>query len=139
MQRFLTAQEAAYPRALAEIKNGQKQSDWMWYIFPQVQGLGFSEQSKYYAIKDLREARLFLEHPVLGNRLIEISTTLYALEGRTAHQVFGSPDDLKLKSCMTLFCFLPDADPVFNAVLDKFFNGVKDHKTLHIISGSANR
>jgi uncharacterized protein (DUF1810 family) len=106
----------------------------MWFIFPQIAGLGFSETSRHYAIKDLQEAAGFLNHPVLGSRLINISRELLKLKTNDAHRVFGSPDDLKLKSAMTLFSMLPEADPVFQTVLEKFFNGEKDIKTLRLIS-----
>jgi uncharacterized protein (DUF1810 family) len=134
LKRFTDAQENSYSMALSEIQQGRKQSHWMWFIFPQVAGLGFSETSRYYAIKDLQEADEFLKHPVLGSRLINISRELLKLKTTDAHSVFGNPDDLKLKSSMTLFSMLPGTDPVFQLVLEKFFNGEKDSKTLHIIS-----
>ncbi len=133
LKRFTDAQESKFQQALNEIKNARKQSHWMWFIFPQVAGLGFSETSKFFAIKDLTEASLYLEHPVLGSRLIEISEVLLELEGKTASQIFGSPDDLKLKSCMTLFSSIHNTNPVFETVLNKYFNGVKDSKTLQLI------
>jgi uncharacterized protein (DUF1810 family) len=133
LYRFIDAQETSYQAALAEIKNARKQSHWMWYIFPQIQGLGFSEISKYYAIKDLKEASDYLQHPVLGNRLIEISEVLLKLESNNATKIFGSPDDLKLKSSMTLFTSIPGGNPVFQLVLEKFFYGTPDIKTLQII------
>ncbi|MBW3127437.1 DUF1810 domain-containing protein [Hymenobacter profundi] len=133
LTRFLDAQKSDYQTALSEIKNGRKRSHWMWYIFPQIQGLGFSETSKFYAIQDAAEAEAYLAHPVLGSRLLEISNALLTLSASNATSVFGSPDDLKLKSSMTLFASLPKADPVFQAVLDKFFNGTKDNKTLQIL------
>ncbi|WP_419801124.1 DUF1810 domain-containing protein [Mucilaginibacter sp.] len=133
LQRFLDAQKSSYQIALAEIKIGRKRSHWMWYIFPQAQGLGFSETSKFYAIKEASEAEAYLQHPILGQRLIEISEVLLGLKTNNATQVFGSPDDLKLKSSMTLFAALDDTNPVFQAVLDKFFGGSKDQKTLSII------
>lgn len=105
----------------------------MWYIFPQIQGLGFSETSKYYAIKDQQEAAAFLQHPLLGSRLIQISNELLGHTGNNADKIIGSPDDLKLKSCMTLFSSLQNTNPVFQLVLDKFFNGLKDLTTLQII------
>ncbi|MGI8635585.1 MAG: DUF1810 domain-containing protein [Segetibacter sp.] len=132
LTRFIKAQESDYEIALSEIKSGRKQSHWMWYIFPQIQGLGFSETSKYYAIKDISEAEEFLKHPVLGKRLIEICNELLKLPSNDANRIFGSPDDLKLKSSMTLFGSL-ETNPVFQQVLDKFFNGTKDNKTLNII------
>jgi uncharacterized protein (DUF1810 family) len=130
LRRFLKAQETTYSTALSEIKNGRKQSHWIWYIFPQVTGLGFSENSKFYAISGLVEAGQYLEHPVLGSRLIEISNELLKVEGRSANRIFGSPDDLKVKSCMTLFSAVKNADPVFESVLVKYFDGLKDSKTL---------
>lgn len=133
LKRFTDAQEAAYPQALTEVQNGRKRSHWMWFIFPQIQGLGFSEISKHYAIKDLSEAEKYAKHPVLGPRLVEICTALLGLASSDASRIFGSPDDLKLKSSMTLFAALPGADSVFQAVLAKFFKGVHDAKTLHII------
>lgn len=133
LERFVSAQDDDYEKAFAEITNGRKRSHWMWYIFPQIQGLGFTETSKYYALKDLREAEAFLAHELLGSRLMKITNQLLQLEESNANKIFGSPDDLKLKSCMTLFCSLDEADPVFDAVLDKFFKGSKDEKTLKII------
>ena len=133
LKRFLEAQEDDFASALAEIKRGRKQSHWMWYIFPQIAGLGFSSTSKFYAIKNIAEAENYLAHPVLGERLIEISEALLEIEGRTAHQIFGSPDDMKLKSSMTLFGALENTNPVFQRVLGKYFDGVKDRKTLELI------
>lgn len=134
LQRFTDAQEGVFQRALKEIKNGRKQSHWMWFIFPQVAGLGFSETTKFYAIKDIAEAGQYLQHPVLGSQLIEISQALLDIEGKTANQIFGSPDDLKLKSSMTLFSLLPDANPVFESVIKKYYNGTKDVRTLGIVN-----
>jgi uncharacterized protein (DUF1810 family) len=134
LKRFTDAQDDSYAMAFSEIQQGRKQSHWIWFIFPQIAGLGFSETSRYYAIRDLQEAVGFLNHPVLGSRLINISRELLKLKTNDAHRVFGSPDDLKLKSSMTLFSLLPGTDPVFQFVLEKFFNGEKDSKTLHFIS-----
>ena len=134
LKRFTEAQENSYTMALSEIQQGRKQSHWMWFIFPQIAGLGSSETSRYYAIKDLQEADDYLKNPVLGSRLINISRELLKLKTNDAHRVFGSPDDLKLKSSMTLFSMIPGADPVFQQVLEKFFNGGKDIKTLNLIS-----
>ena len=130
LQRFIDAQKNVYPLALEEIKNGRKQSHWMWFIFPQIQGLGFSATSKLYAIKDNQEAEAFLKHPLLGSRLITISNELLKLNSNDAHTIFGSPDDMKLQSSMTLFSSLKNADPVFDLVLQKFFKGIKDRNTL---------
>ena len=132
LKRFLDAQANDYTRAFAEIKQGRKQSHWMWYIFPQLSGLGFSDMARFYAIKDLQEASDYLTHPVLGSRLIEIASALLGIEGKTANQVMGNPDDLKLRSSMTLFSLVPGADPVFQAVLDKYFSGLPDPKTLSL-------
>jgi len=134
LQRFVDAQKSDYAIALSEIKNGKKRSHWMWYIFPQIAGLGFSETSKFYSLKRVHEAQEYLKHPVLGSRLIEISNALLDLKSNEAHSVFGFPDDQKLKSSMTLFSVLPDTNPVFQAVLDKFFHGLKDAKTLDILN-----
>ena len=133
LNRFLDAQEEDFEIALAEIKNGRKRSHWMWYIFPQIAGLGFSYTSKLYAIKDLAEAGDYLQHPILGKRLVEISEALLEIEGKTAHQIFGSPDDMKLKSSMTLFGSLTNTNPVFQKVLDKYYDGAKDERTLRLI------
>ena len=134
LKRFTDAQENTYAVAFSEIQQGRKKSHWMWFIFPQIAGLGFSETSRYYGIKDLEEAAEFLKHPVLGSRLISISRELLKLKTNDAHQVFGSPDDLKLRSSMSLFSSLENADPVFKMVLEKYFKGQMDAKTVHIIS-----
>ena len=134
LQRFIEAQKADYAIALSEIQNGRKRSHWMWYIFPQIQGLGFSSTSKYYAIHNLAEATALLQHPELGSRLVQICQALLAGGGRDAHRIFGTPDDLKLKSSMTLFAAVPGADPVFEQVLKEFFGGVKDEQTLRILN-----
>jgi len=135
LQRFIDAQKEDYQIALSEIKQGKKRSHWMWYIFPQIQGLGLSPTSRLYAIKDLHEAQEFLQDPLLGNRLVNICNELLALKTSDAHAIFGSPDDLKLKSSMTLFASINNVNQVFQLVLDKFFNGTRDDKTLRIISG----
>ena len=133
LKRFTAAQEKQFDVALAEISRGRKQTHWMWYIFPQIAGLGFSEMSRLYAIRDLAEAEAYLRDPLLGSRLIQISETVLKLQGKTAHQIFGSPDDLKLHSSMTLFSAVPNKHPVFQKVLDKYFNGVPDAGTLNIL------
>jgi uncharacterized protein (DUF1810 family) len=133
LQRFIDAQRADYATALAEIKSGRKRSHWMWYIFPQIQGLGFSSTSKFYAITDTDEAIAYLQHPVLGERIITISNELLKSTDNNAANILGYPDDLKLRSCMTLFAALPGTDPVFDAVLEKFFGGLGDEATLEII------
>lgn len=135
LNRFIDAQATSYAQALAEIKNGRKQSHWMWFIFPQLAGLGHSDMARFYAIRNLEEARHYLAHPVLGSRLIEIAAALLHVEGQNARQIMGSPDDLKLRSCMTLFSLVPEADPVFKDVLNKFFAGAPDSKTLAMLGG----
>jgi uncharacterized protein (DUF1810 family) len=134
LTRFMEAQERDYQVAFAEVKKGKKRSHWMWYIFPQIEGLGFSEISQFYAIKDVQEAETYLKHPVLGSRLIRICKELLKQEGSDANMIFGSPDDMKLRSCMTLFASLENTDEVFQAVLNKYFQGTKDDKTLSIIT-----
>lgn len=137
LDRFIEAQETDYRRALREIRNGRKQSHWIWYIFPQIEGLGFSETSRFYGISDKEEAEQYLKHPVLGKRLREISAALLDLENTDARLVMGTPDDLKLRSSMTLFSSLPESPPVFEEVLNKFFNSNKDEKTLQILKEKA--
>jgi len=136
LQRFLNAQQEDYVTALQEIKAGRKRSHWMWYIFPQIKGLGLSSTSVYYGIKDIGEASAYLKHPILGKNLLEISEALLSLEGRDATSIFGYPDDLKLNSSMTLFSSIPDSPAVFQQVLDKYFDGDADPKTLQLLSKS---
>ena len=128
VERFIKAQEESYGQALEEIKNGYKRSHWMWYVFPQLKGLGRSETARYYGIANRTEAEAYLAHPLLGSRLLEISGELLKLESCDAREVFGRPDDVKLKSSMTLF-YLVDGNPIFKAVLDKFFAGELDEVT----------
>jgi len=134
LERFLSAQQQSYQSALTEIRNGKKASHWMWYIFPQLKGLGSSQMAIHYGIENLDEAKAYLAHPTLGKRLVEISTA--ALETKTSHAttLMGSPDDLKLRSCMTLFSELKPTHPVFQQVLDKYFKGEKDHRTLALLT-----
>ena len=133
LERFLKAQEKDYEQALNEIKNGRKTGHWIWYIFPQISGLGFSSTSKYYSIKDKNEAIEYLKNKTLKNRLIEICEALLSLESDDATYVMGYPDDLKLKSSMTLFDEVSDID-VFKKVLDKFYNGEKDEMTISLLN-----
>jgi uncharacterized protein (DUF1810 family) len=137
LQRFIDAQERDHEKAFSEIKSGRKRTHWIWYIFPQVAGLGFSDTSKYYAIRDSEEAKEFATHPLLASRLVAISQALLDLGTNDARQVMGSPDDLKLRSSMTLFAALPGANPVFEQVLQKFFGGTKDDKTIAILNRQA--
>jgi uncharacterized protein (DUF1810 family) len=131
--RFLEAQNQVYLKALSEIKEGKKISHWMWYIFPQIKGLGSSQIAEYYGIKDLNEATAYLQHPILGKHLVKISEEVLNLNGKTATQIFGSSDDLKLRSCMTLFANVKKSNPVFQKVLTKYFNGLPDEVTLQLL------
>lgn len=133
ISRFVEAHKHSYQSALTEIRNGRKTSHWMWYIFPQIQGLGYSPTSRYYAIHSLDEAAAFLHDPYLGGNLLEICHVLLELGTSNATEVFGGPDDVKLKSSMTLFSLVPDADPVFQNVLDKYFGGKRDRRTMNIL------
>jgi uncharacterized protein (DUF1810 family) len=139
LMRFLNVQETDFAQALSEIKAGQKRSHWMWYIFPQYDGLGFSTTAKLYAIKSLQEAKAYLAHPILGPRLIECADAVLGVEGRTAHQIFGSPDDLKLKSSATLFAQVSSSGSVFERLLAKYYQGESDQKTLLLLGAKSNK
>ncbi len=130
LERFVEAQEAVYPRALAELKAGRKQSHWMWFIFPQIAGLGHSAMAQMYAIQSLDEARAYLAHPVLGARLRECCETVMAIEGKNAHDIFGSPDDLKFRSCLALFAEAAPDELLFRNLLEKYYDGETDPLTL---------
>ena len=130
LSRFVEAQATVYDTALAELNRGQKASHWMWFVFPQIAGLGHSPTARFYAIADLDEARAYLAHPVLGPRLVEAVEAILALPGRDANAVFGSPDDLKLRSSLTLFRAAAPDEPVFQQALDKYFGGEADPLTL---------
>ena len=134
LDRFLKGQARNYDAALREIQSGCKRSHWMWYVFPQIQGLGYSSTAQYYAIRDLDEAQAYLQHPVLRERLLEISGALLNLDSHNASEVFGWPDDMKLRSSMTLFAEAEPACEVFQKVLDQYFHGKKDEKTLSILA-----
>ncbi len=139
LRRFVRAQETNYEQALAEIRGGRKRSHWMWYVFPQFDGLGFSETSRRYSIKSVAEAEAYLKHPVLGPRLLECAEALLAVEGRSAHDIFGSPDDFKLRSCTTLFASVSPPGSVFERLLDRYFQGEPDEKTLRLIGAPSPR
>ncbi|ALM50147.1 calpastatin [Flavobacterium psychrophilum] len=136
LDRFVLAQQEIYPHALKEIQQGSKHTHWMWFIFPQLKGLGSSSMAEHYGIKDKQEAIAYLKDPLLGQRLIQIANALLEVKGKSATQIFGSPDDLKLMSSMTLFAALTNTDPVFEKVLAKYFGGVPDKKTLRILENS---
>jgi uncharacterized protein (DUF1810 family) len=133
LNRFLDAQRDTYATALAEIRAGRKRSHWMWFVFPQFDGLGFSATSRHYAIKSLDEARDYLKHPVLGSRLIECCEALLALEGRSADEIFGSVDEMKLRSSATLFAHVSPAGSMFEGVLDRYFAGERDDATIRLV------
>jgi uncharacterized protein (DUF1810 family) len=135
LSRFVQAQEDDYERALSEIRSGRKRSHWMWYIFPQVAGLGFSSMSQHYAIKSREEAGAYLRHPVLGPRLIACADAALSIEGRSALEIFGSPDDQKLRSCATLFASVSPEGSVFHRLIDKYFQGTFDSKSLQLLDG----
>jgi uncharacterized protein (DUF1810 family) len=133
LQRFVDAQAKDYAAAFKELSNGKKQTHWMWFVFPQFDGLGYSSTSKLYAIKSKAEARQYLEHPVLGERLLDCVKILLNLEGRSASEIFGYPDNLKLKSSMTLFAYVKGNHSLFGQVLDKYFQSERDTKTLDLL------
>ena len=135
LERFLIAQQTYYRVALEEIKAGQKRSHWMWFIFPQIAELGRSETARYYAIKNMEEAKAYMEDYTLSSNLIEISEALLAVKSNDALEVMGWPDNLKLKSSMTLFALAKPECEVFQKVLDKFFRGERDQKTVEILRG----
>jgi uncharacterized protein (DUF1810 family) len=133
LERFVRAQERDYGRALAELRDGRKRSHWIWYVFPQLEGLGISATSRLYGIKSRAEAQAYLAHPVLGPRLVECAEALLHVEGRSASEIFGFPDDLKVRSCATLFALVSPAGSVFDRVLEKYYQGERDDKTLGLL------
>lgn len=132
LERFINAQQYDYPVALYELKAGYKESHWMWFIFPQYKGLGYSSIAKYYAIQSKEEAIAYVHHPILGKRLTEISQVLLDLNCDDATAIFGSPDNLKLKSCMTLF-YIVSKESIFQQVIDKFYHGQYDQRTIELL------
>jgi len=137
LSRFVRAQADDFERALAEIRSGKKRTHWMWYIFPQFDGLAFSSTSKHYAIKSIEEAKAYLSHPVLGPRLVECAEAALGVEGRSARDIFGSPDDLKLRSSATLFACVSPPGSVFERLLEKYYRGERDEKTLRLLGFSS--
>ena len=133
LQRFVDAQAGVYDQALAELSAGAKRSHWMWFIFPQIAGLGFSAMARRYAIASRLEARAYLNHAVLGPRLIACTRAVCRVEGRSAHQIFGSPDDLKFRSSMTLFAAVAE-DGIFVEALRKYYGGQPDEATLQALA-----
>jgi uncharacterized protein (DUF1810 family) len=134
LQIFVKAQEDIYEQALAELKNGSKESHWMWFVFPQIAGLGNSVTTRKYAIPNLADAKAYLSHDLLGSRLRECTEAVLAVEGRTAYEILGSPDDMKLKSCMTLFELADGPDSIFSDILMKYFEGQRDERSLTILN-----
>ena len=134
LNRFVRAQADDYEHALSEIVSGRKRTHWMWYIFPQLDGLASSPTSKFFAIKGVEEAKAYLDHPVLGPRLLDCAEAVVATEGRSATEIFGYPDDLKLRSSATLFAAVLPPGSVFERLLAKYFAGIRDDKTLHLLS-----
>ena len=130
LKRFIDAQSNTYEKALDEIKNARKASHWMWYVFPQYHGLGRSSTSVKYAINSVEEAVSYLKHPILGSRLIEITKVFLLIENKTAYDVLGGPDDLKIKSSMTLFDAIQTETALFDSVLEKYFEGNRCRRTI---------
>lgn len=130
LQRFLEAQDAVYERVVHELAAGRKTSHWMWFVFPQIAGLGFSAMTQRYAISGRDEAAAYADHPLLGARLRECTSLVNAVEDRTAHQIFGSPDDIKFRSSMTLFALSASDAEIFKAALDQYFGGEHDPLTV---------
>lgn len=133
LQRFIEAQAPDFPTVEAELRAGRKASHWMWFIFPQLEGLGRSGTARFYAITGLEEARAYLAHPILGQRLVHCVALVNAVEGRSAHEIFGSPDDLKFRSSVTLFREAVPEKALFQAALDRYFGGEPDPATLALL------
>ena len=133
LERFVSAQANVIARVTEELRAGRKQSHWMWFVFPQLAGLGFSPMAQRYAIASLAEARTYLAHPLLGARLRECTELVLAIHGKSAHAIFGTPDDLKFRSCLTLFAEAAPDEIVFSAALERYFAGAKDPRTLSLL------
>lgn len=134
LARFISAQRDSFDLALSEIRSGHKSSHWMWYIFPQLRGLGYSSTSQKYGITGADEAHAYLAHDVLGPRLIAICEAVLSIEGRSATEIFGRPDDMKLQSCVTLFASVTGTNSVFQKILDKYFDGRLDQRTIQLLN-----
>ena len=139
LHRFLDAQEPVYDTVLAELRAGRKSSHWIWFIFPQVAGLGHSAMARQFAIGSLDEAKAYLQHPVLGHRLRECTQLVLNVEDRSAEEIFGYPDHLKFRSCMTLFLTAATDNTIFNDALLKYFDGKPDQLTLDILARQGGR
>jgi uncharacterized protein (DUF1810 family) len=137
LERFVKAQEGTYHRTLTELRMARKESHWMWFIFPQIAGLGSSSTARFYAIKSRQEAQAYLGHPILGPRLLECSKALLEHQGKSASEIFDYPDDLKLRSSMTLFYSVSESDSVFARVLAQYYEGQPDERTLELLKTSS--
>jgi uncharacterized protein (DUF1810 family) len=133
LDRFVRAQEPVIAQVRAELRAGRKSTHWMWFVFPQLVGLGFSQNAQFYGIASLDEARDYLAHVLLGPRLVECTALVNAVRGRTAHDIFGSPDDMKFRSSMTLFALAGPDEPAFGTALERYFEGGKDRRTLELL------
>lgn len=133
LQRFVDAQAGVHEAALTELRAARKRTHWMWFVFPQLAGLGFSRNAQFYAISSMEEAEAYLAHEVLGQRLVECTSLVNAVDGRSAHDIFGSPDDMKFCSSMTLFSLAGPDEPAFSRALQKYFGGSKDSRTLELL------
>lgn len=138
LHRFIEAQNGIYEQALGELKTGRKRSHWMWFIFPQIAGLGTSPMAEKYAIRSAEEASAYLADPILGSRLLRCVESILAIKDRSAHDIMGSPDDLKLRSSMTLFSAISDHGSPFHKAIDHFYDGTFDDRTISILSASNN-
>lgn len=138
LERFVHAQDQIFETALAEIQGGLKRSHWMWFIFPQLAGLGFSAMAQRYAIRSAAEASAYLKHGVLGPRLVESARAVLAVQGRTAREIFGPVDEMKLRSCATLFAIVSPPSSVFHRLIDHFFHGSMDQRTLQLLDSETN-
>lgn len=134
LNRFLQAQHGVYEQAIAELRSGRKRTHWMWFVFPQIDGLGYSAMASTYAIRSLAEACAYLSHPVLGPRLVSCAEAILGVDHRSAHEILGSPDDLKLRSCATLFAQVSPSGSVFHRLLDKYYGGLPDAQTLRLLA-----
>ena len=130
LQRFIDAQSSIYEQVCEELRAGRKRSHWMWFIFPQIAGLGHSETARFYAIQSIDEAKAYLEHPVLGSRLLECTSLVMLVSGKSIHDILGSPDDMKFRSCMTLFARAGADNKPFEDAIEKYFGGRHDPRTL---------
>lgn len=133
LRRFLEAQDGVHAQALAELRRGSKRSHWMWFVFPQLAGLGVSSTANRYGIRSFEEARAYLAHPVLGARRLACAAAMLSVEGRGATAILGTPDDLKLRSCATLFGLVAEPGSVFEQLLAKYYGGDRDRKTLRLL------